>query len=117
LEFSLDQAVTLEGHGWGGALLGTSWGRPDTFTVATAIAARAATFKPLLAIRPGYWQPAHFASAAATLDQLTSGRVLVNVVTGIDDLSAYGDVKADPARRYDRTGEFMRLVRLLWTQE
>ena len=63
----LDRSVTLarmtEDHGWGGALFGTSWGRPDTFTVATAIAARTTTFQPLIAIRPGYWQPAHFASS------------------------------------------------------
>ncbi|OLT18687.1 hypothetical protein BJF78_00925 [Pseudonocardia sp. CNS-139] len=36
---SLDYSVTLaraaEEHGWGGALIGTGWGRPDTFTVAT----------------------------------------------------------------------------------
>lgn len=117
LEFSTDQARTLEAHGWDGALLGTSWGRPDTFTVATAVAARTTRFKPLIAIRPGYWQPAHFASAAATLDQLTRGRVLINIVTGIDNLAAYGDGKADPAQRYDRTREFLQLVRRLWTQE
>ena len=117
LEFSTDQARTLEEHGWGGALLGTSWGRPDTFTVATAITARTTTFKPLIAVRPGYWQPAHFASAAATLDQLTGGRVLVNIVTGLDDLAAYGDGNADPAQRYDRTREFMQLVRGLWTRD
>jgi alkanesulfonate monooxygenase len=117
LDFSAEQARLLEQHGWGGALLGTSWGRPDTFTVATAVAARTTTFKPLIAIRPGYWQPAHFASAAATLDQLTGGRVLVNIVTGTDNLAAYGDGNADPARRYDRTREFLQLVRRLWTQE
>jgi alkanesulfonate monooxygenase len=117
LEFSTDQARTLEAHGWGGALLGASWGRPDTFTVATAIAVQTTSFKPLIAIRPGYWQPAHFASAAATLDQLTRGRVLVNIVTGVDNLAAYGDGQADPAQRYDRTREFLQLVRRLWTQE
>jgi alkanesulfonate monooxygenase len=117
LEFSTDQARALEAHGWDGALLGTSWGRPDTFTLATAVAAQTTSFKPLIAIRPGYWQPAHFASAAATLDQLTRGRVLINIVTGIDNLAAYGDGKADPAQRYDRTREFLQLVRRLWTQE
>ena len=76
LEQSVALARLTEEHGWGGALFGTSWGRPDTFTVATAIAARTTTFKPLIAIRPGYWRPAHFASAAATLDHLTGGRVV-----------------------------------------
>jgi alkanesulfonate monooxygenase len=110
-------ARTAEDHGWGGALIGTGWGRPDTFTVATALAARTTTFQPLIAIRPGYWQPAHFASAAGTLDQLSGGRVLVNIVSGLDNLSAYGDHRTDPAQRYARTKEFLQLVRRLWTEE
>ncbi|GAA1652789.1 LLM class flavin-dependent oxidoreductase [Catellatospora bangladeshensis] len=110
-------ARALEEHGWGGALLGTGWGRPDTFTVATALAARTTTFQPLIAIRPGYWRPANFASAAATLDHLSGGRVLINVVSGKDNLAAYGDAEGDQADRYARTKEFLQLVRRLWTQE
>ena len=81
------------------------------------MAARTTTFKPLIAVRPGYWQPAQFASAAATLDQLSRGRVLVNIVSGVDDVAAYGDTTAIPARRYARTQEFLHLLRRLWTEE
>lgn len=109
-------AVALEEHDWKGALLGTSWGRPDTFTVATALTARTKTFEPLIAIRPGYWRPANFASAAATLDQLSEGRVRINIVSGQDNLAAYGDSEGDQAHRYGRTKDFMRLVRRLWTE-
>lgn len=111
------QARALEEHGWRGALLGAGWGRPDTFTVAAALAARTATFEPLIAIRPGYWRPANFASAAATLDHLTGGRVRVNIVSGQDDLAAYGDAEGDQAQRYARTREFIQIVRRLWTQQ
>jgi alkanesulfonate monooxygenase len=118
---SLDTLTTharaLENHGWAGALLGSGWGRPDTFTVAAALAARTTTFEPLIAIRPGYWRPANFASAAATLDSLTGGRVRINIVSGQDNLAAYGDSEGDQAHRYARTKEFMRLVRRLWTEE
>jgi alkanesulfonate monooxygenase len=117
LDFSTDLARDVEDHGWDGALLGTSWGRPDTFTVAASLLARTRTFQPLIAIRPGYWRPANFASAAATLDQLSEGRVLVNVVSGLDNAEAYGDTEIDPARRYDRTKEFLQLVRRLWSEE
>lgn len=117
LDFTVDLARTAEAHGWSGALFGTGWGRPDTFTVATAVAALTTTFRPLVAIRPGYWQPAQFASAAATLQHLSKGRLLVNVVSGQDDLAAYGDVEGDQAQRYAWTKEFMRLVRRLWTEE
>ncbi|MEU6419344.1 LLM class flavin-dependent oxidoreductase [Streptomyces spiralis] len=117
IEYSTDLARNAEDHGWGGALLGTGWGRPDTFTVATALAARTTTFKPLIAIRPGYWQPANFASAAATLDQLSRGRVLVNIVSGLDNPAAYGDTNVESTQRYARTQEFLHLVRRLWTEE
>ncbi|AHG48385.1 alkanesulfonate monooxygenase (plasmid) [Rhizobium leguminosarum bv. trifolii CB782] len=117
LETLTSHAKALEEHGWKGALIGTGWGRPDTFTVAASLAARTTTFEPLIAIRPGYWRPANFASAAATLDRLTDGRVRINIVSGKDNLPAYGDSEGDQAHRYNRTKEFMRLVRRLWTEE
>ncbi|MEP9375908.1 LLM class flavin-dependent oxidoreductase [Aquabacter sp. CN5-332] len=117
LDTLTSQAKALEAHGWKGALIGTGWGRPDTFTLATSLAARTTTFEPLIAIRPGYWRPAHFASAVATLDQLTGGRVRINIVSGKDNLAAYGDSEGDQADRYARTKEFMRLVCRLWTEE
>lgn len=117
LDTLTEQAKALEDYGWHGALLGTGWGRPDTFTVATALTARTKTFEPLIAIRPGYWRPANFASAAATLDHLSGGRVRVNIVSGQDNLAAYGDSEGDQAHRYARTKEFMRLIRLLWSEE
>ncbi|MFL6065959.1 MAG: LLM class flavin-dependent oxidoreductase [Friedmanniella sp.] len=117
LDTLTEQAWALEDHGWRGALLGTGWGRPDTFTVAAALTARTTTFEPLIAVRPGYWRPANFASAAATLDYLSGGRVRVNVVSGQDALGAYGDREGDQAQRYARTKEFMQLVRRLWTEE
>jgi alkanesulfonate monooxygenase len=117
LETLTSHAKALEQHGWKGALIGTGWGRPDTFTVATALVARTTLFEPLIAIRPGYWRPANFASAAATLDHLSGGRVRVNIVSGQDNLAAYGDSEGDQAHRYARTKEFMRLTRRLWTEE
>ncbi|MBY5355999.1 LLM class flavin-dependent oxidoreductase [Rhizobium leguminosarum] len=117
LDTLTSHARALEEHGWKGALIGTGWGRPDTFTVAAALAARTTTFEPLIAIRPGYWRPANFASAAATLDHLTGGRVRINIVSGKDNLAAYGDSEGDQAHRYARTKEFMRLVRRLWTED
>ncbi|MEI5673974.1 MULTISPECIES: LLM class flavin-dependent oxidoreductase [unclassified Nocardioides] len=117
LDYSTDLAQRCERSGWGGALIGTGWGRPDTLTVATALAARTSTFRPLVAARPGYWSPAQFAAAGATLDALSGGRMLVNVVSGQDDPAAYGDAQVDQPTRYARTAEFMQLVRRLWTEE
>ena len=117
LDFSANIAQAVEEHGFDGALIGCGWSRPDTFTLSTAIAARTRRFKPLAAIRPGYWAPAQFACAAATLDQLSEGRLIVNIVTGKDDIQAYGDFVEDSTDRYQRTREFMQLVRLLWSRD
>ncbi|MET0240675.1 MAG: LLM class flavin-dependent oxidoreductase, partial [Sphingobium sp.] len=110
------QALALEEYGWTGALIGTGWERPDSFTVATALTALTSRFEPLIAVRPGYWRPAQFAVAAATLDHLSGGRVRINIVSGQDNLAAYGDSERDQAHRYGRTKDFMRLVRRLWTE-
>lgn len=117
LDYSAAIARSAEEGGWEGALIGAGWGRPDAFTVATALAARTTTFRPLVAVRPGYWSPAQFATAASTLDSLSQGRLLVNIVTGQDNPSAYGDAETDQPTRYARTREFMQLVRRLWTEE
>ncbi|WP_022871759.1 LLM class flavin-dependent oxidoreductase [Nesterenkonia alba] len=116
LETLTEHARAVERHGWEGALIGTGWSRPDTFTVGATLAARTETFKPLIAARPGYWHPANFAAATSTLDHLTGGRVLVNIVTGTDDPDAYGDTLTDRAGRYARTAEFLHVVRRLWTE-
>jgi alkanesulfonate monooxygenase len=117
LRFSAAIAQAAEEHGFDGALIGAGWGRTDTFTLGTALTAVTRRFKPLVATRPGYWQPAHFACAAATLDQLGEGRLLVNIVTGKDDHAAYGDFEDRDEDRYARTREFMQIVRRLWTEE
>ncbi|MBO0143521.1 LLM class flavin-dependent oxidoreductase [Agrobacterium sp. Ap1] len=117
LDTLTEHAKALEQHGWRGALLGAGWGRPDTFTVATALAARTTSFEPLIAVRPGYWRPANLASAVATLDHLSGGRVRLNIVSGQDTITAYGDQEGDQAERYGRTQEFMRLIRRLWTED
>ncbi|SDZ14419.1 alkanesulfonate monooxygenase [Micromonospora pattaloongensis] len=61
--------------------------------------------------------PLPWAQLAATLDHLTGGRVLINIVSGKDHLAAYGDSDGNQADRYARTKEFMQLVRKLWTEE
>ncbi len=99
LDTLTSHARALEDHGWKGALIGAGWGRPDTFTVATALTARTTSFEPLIAIRPGYWRPANFASAAATLDHLSGGRVRINIVSGQDNLAAYGYTEGDQGHR------------------
>jgi len=117
LDYSTEIAHNVEAGGWSGALIGGGWGRPDAFVVSSALLARTTSFRPIVAVRAGYWEPAQFATAAATADALSRGRLLVNIVTGQDNPLAYGDSQVDQPTRYARTAEFMALVRRLWTQE
>ncbi|MGY5766460.1 LLM class flavin-dependent oxidoreductase [Brachybacterium sp. DNPG3] len=117
LDVLAEHARAVEASGWEGALIGTGWHRPDTLTVATALAARTETFRPLVAVRPGYWDPAHLAASAATLDRLSGGRLLLNIVSGTDGIAEYGDAVTGRAERYARTQEFLHVLRRLWTEE
>jgi alkanesulfonate monooxygenase len=97
--YPVASSSVLRWRGAGGPWLGTGWGRPDTFTVAAALVARTTTFAPLIAICPGYWRPAHFASAVVILDHLINGRVRINIVSGKDNFGACGDSESDQAHR------------------
>lgn len=83
-----------------------------------AALARSAPTDPalLIAVRPGMFHPAMYAKMLATLQNLFPGRVRVNIVTGSSpaENAMYGD-REDHGRRYERTREFMQILRQLWT--
>jgi alkanesulfonate monooxygenase len=72
-------------------------------------------FKFLVAFRPGLMSPTLAAQMAATYQRISGGRLLLNVVTGGDDVEQqrFGD-QLGKADRYARAGEFLHLVRELW---
>ncbi|GHF32063.1 alkanesulfonate monooxygenase [Deinococcus metalli] len=91
----------------------------ENYTAAVAALARTAADDPglLIAVRPGMFHPAMYAKMLATLQNLFPGRVRVNIVTGSSpaENAMYGDFE-DHASRYERTREFMTILRQLWTQ-
>jgi alkanesulfonate monooxygenase len=65
-----------------------------------------------VAIRPGIVSPTVSARMAATLDRLSGGRLLINVVTGGDPDENRGDgIHLGHAERYEVTDEFLRVWR------
>ena len=61
-----------------------------------------------MAVRPGLQPPTLAARMAATLDRLSEGRLLINVVTGGDPVENRGDgIFLDHAERYRVTREFL----------
>jgi alkanesulfonate monooxygenase len=64
----------------------------------------------LVALRPGLMQPALAARMTATLDRLSGGRVLLNLVAGGDSGELAGDgVFLDHTQRYRESAEFVRI--------
>src|SRR5262249_11365360 len=69
--------------------------------------------KLLVAVRPGLMHPAMAARALATLDVLSEGRVMLNLVSGGGPLGMYGEVLTR-GDIYARSLDFVRLVKQMW---
>ena len=94
--------------GYFGVLLPTGRSCEDSWIVAAALAPATERLRYLVAVRPGLQTPAVSARMAATLDRISNGRLLINVVTGGDPVELKGDgVFLDHAARYDVTAEFL----------
>ncbi len=77
--------------GYEGVLLPTGRSCEDSWMVAASLVDVTRRLKFLVALRPGIIQPVQTARMAATLDRLSGGRVLVNLVTGGDPDELAGD--------------------------
>ena len=90
----------------------------ETWTTATALAAVTTRIRFLIAIRPGFIAAGLLAKMVATLDQISRGRVDVNIVPGgiRHDFERLG-VDVDHAGRYEQAEELMQACRALWTGE
>ena len=78
--------------GYYGVLLPTGRSCEDSWVIASAMVPLTRRLRFLVAVRPGLTEPAFAARAAATLDRLSDGRLLINVVTGGDPIELKGDV-------------------------
>jgi alkanesulfonate monooxygenase len=71
----------------------------------------------LLAHRPGFVAPPLAARKLATLDQLSSGRLAVHIISGGSDADQAKDGDwTDHAARYRRSAEYLILLRRTWTE-
>jgi alkanesulfonate monooxygenase len=118
VDYLVDVAKTAEDAGFNFALIPVGTTCQDAWLVAGLVGARTERLKFLVAMRPGFVAPTLAAKMSNTLDQALHGRVMINVVTGgfPQELAADGDF-TDHDRRYDRTQEFMQVVRKAWTEK
>ncbi|PJK18695.1 LLM class flavin-dependent oxidoreductase [Mycolicibacterium goodii] len=103
--------------GYEGVLTPTGTWCEDAWLTTSALLAETERLKFLVAFRPGLVPPTLAAQQTATLQRFSGGRVLLNVVTGGDNVEQrrFGDW-LDHDERYARTGEFLHIVNRLWRQ-
>ena len=104
--------------GYYGVLLPTGKSCEDSWVVASAMVPLTERLRFLVAVRPGLSEPSMTARMAATLDRLSGGRLLVNVVAGGDPSELAGDgVFLDHVARYEATDEYLTVWRRLLAGE
>lgn len=98
--------------GFTGVLIPTGRSCEDAWLVAASMIPVTQRLKFLVALRPSVVSPTLAARQAATLDRLSNGRALFNLVTGGDaeELAAEG-VFLDHEERYEASAEFTHIWR------
>ncbi|GAA1972904.1 LLM class flavin-dependent oxidoreductase [Microbacterium pumilum] len=111
-------ARTLEDAGFDYTLVPYGSASADSFVVATAVTAATERIKPIVAVRPNTAYPTVAAQQLATLDQVSDGRAVVHIISGGSDAeqARHGDYLSKD-ERYDRSEEWIRIVRRAWTED
>ena len=88
----------------------------DPWVCAAALASQTVNLKYLIALHPGSFPPAYAARQVVSLDRLSSGRVMLNIVVGgnQNDLTSDGMYLA-PDARYRQADEFLQIYKQLLT--
>ena len=116
MDFTIRLARAHEEHGWDRVLTAYGSGTPDPAQAAAYIAMHTESLGLLLAHRPNLSIPTFAAKTFATLDQISDGRLTIHFITGGSDHEQRreGD-HLDKDARYDRTREYIQIVKRAWT--
>jgi alkanesulfonate monooxygenase len=111
-EYMQQIAGAADRLGYEGVLIPTGSSCEDPWVVAASLVPVTKRLKFLVAVRPGLMSPTLAARMTATLDRISGGRVLINVVAGGDPVELAGDgLFLDHSTRYDLTHEFLEIWR------
>jgi dimethylsulfone monooxygenase len=90
----------------------------DAWSTAAALAAVTERLELMVAVRPSFHPPAIFAKKAATIDQISGGRLALNVVSAWwkDEARRYGATFDAHDDRYARTKEWLDVVDGAWRE-
>ena len=91
----------------------------DAWSTAAALAAVTEMIELMVAVRPNFHQPALFAKQAANIDNISGGRLALNVVSSwwAQEAQSYGLQFDQHDDRYGRTSEWLEVVNGLWSEK
>ncbi len=115
LDYLRDLARAHEHAGFDRVLIANGGGDPAY--LAAYAAAHTERLGFMIAHRPSLTAPTIAARAYATLDHITGGRVRLHAITGHAAEPEHGESLNDKAQRYERTGEYLDIIRRLWTSD
>ena len=111
-------AIAAENAGFDYVLVPISPYCWDAWIAASFIAARTTRLKVLLAIKPGFIHPVAQAKMIATFDQMSNGRIYVNLIAGLSEKDAFAEGQITSKEgRYEQLEEEVVLLKRLWTEQ
>lgn len=91
----------------------------DAWTSAAALAAVSEKIEIIAAVKPGFRAPGVIAKMASNIDHISHGRFAVNLVSAwwLPEYERLGAPILKHDDRYERSAEFIEIVRGLWTED
>jgi FMNH2-dependent dimethyl sulfone monooxygenase len=121
--FAAEVVLAGERLGFETTLIAERWLGPDlsAWMLASALAVETSNIELMVALHPGIVAPQQAAKFVASLDRISGGRAAVNIVNGWWEeefcLFSNGGTQADEATRYRRMGEYLQVLRGMWSGE
>ena len=103
--------------GFTGALFATTGGAHDAWVTAASLIPFSEKLKFIIAVHPGLMTPLMLAQKAATFDQFSKGRLILNVITGEQHQLPPHGIYLDHDERYALTDEYWSIWRRLMQGE
>jgi alkanesulfonate monooxygenase len=109
-------AVACDELGFGAVLTPCGTGCEDAWLATAALLPITRRLQFLVAFRPALLSPTLAAQMASSYQRISGGRLRINIVTGAEqaELARFG-VWEDKDTRYERTGEFVQIMRGAWS--
>jgi alkanesulfonate monooxygenase len=103
-------AQAADDLGFGGVLVPSGRSCEDPWVIAASLINQTKQLKFLVALRPGFTSPTVSARMASTLDRISGGRLLINIVAGGDPAEQQADGSfLEHDQRYAEVSEFLTI--------